>query len=188
MAKIVAGGLPGGAVAGRRDIMEGLDFAATKAAGRERVAHQGTYNANPLAAAAGIATLEQLAATDACARASESTARLRAGMNDVLVREAMPWAVYGQHSLFHVFTNPKGLAIDAKRFDPLALGFDGLKRTKDPAMANQLRLAMLIAGVDIMGAPGGIVSATHGDREIEQTIGAFQQAVRMIKESGELSR
>ena len=58
MAKIVAGGLPGGALAGRRDIMEGLDFAATKAAGRERVAHQGTYNANPLSAAAGIATLE----------------------------------------------------------------------------------------------------------------------------------
>ena len=47
MAKIIAGGLPGGALAGRRDIMEGLDFAATKAAGRERVAHQGTYNANP---------------------------------------------------------------------------------------------------------------------------------------------
>jgi glutamate-1-semialdehyde 2,1-aminomutase len=182
MAKIVAGGLPGGALAGRRDIMEGLDFAATKAAGRERVAHQGTYNANPLAAAAGIATLEKVATTDACARASEAGARLRAGMNDVLVREAMPWAVYGQRSLFHVFTNPKGLAIDAKRFDPLAIGFEGLKKTKSGAMANKLRLAMLIAGVDIMGAPGGVISATHGDREIEQTVGAFQQAVRMIKE------
>jgi glutamate-1-semialdehyde 2,1-aminomutase len=182
MAKIVAGGLPGGALAGRRDIMEGLDFAATKAAGRERVAHQGTYNANPLAAAAGIATLEKVATTDACARASEAGARLRAGMNDVLVREAMPWAVYGQRSLFHVFTNPKGLAIDAKRFDPLAIGFEGLKKTKSGAMANKLRLAMLIAGVDIMGAPGGVISATHGDREIEQTVDAFQQAVRMIKE------
>jgi glutamate-1-semialdehyde 2,1-aminomutase len=107
-------------------------------------------------------------------------------MNDVLVREAMPWAVYGQHSLFHVFTNPQRLAIDAKRFDPLAIGFDGLKKTKHPTIANSLRLAMLVAGVDIMGAPGGVVSATHGDREIEQTIGAFQQAVRMIKESGEM--
>jgi glutamate-1-semialdehyde 2,1-aminomutase len=182
MAKIVAGGLPGGALAGRRDIMEGLDFAATKAAGRERVSHQGTYNANPLAAAAGIATLEKVATTDACACASEAGARLRTGMNDVLVHEAMPWAVYGQHSLFHVFTNPKGLAIDAKRFDPLAIGFEGLKKTKSGAMANKLRLAMLIAGVDIMGAPGGVISATHGDREIEQTVGAFQQAVRMIKE------
>jgi len=184
MAKIVAGGLPGGALAGRREIMEGLDFAATKAAGRERVAHQGTYNANPLSAAAGIATLERVAGTDACARASATTAQLRAGMNEVLAREGVPWAVYGDYSLFHVFTNPRGAAIDALRFDPLQLGFDGLKRDKNPAVANQLRLAMLIAGVDIMGAPGGIVSATHGDREIEHTIDAFRQAVRMVKADG----
>ncbi len=181
LAKIVAGGLPGGALAGRRDILEGLDFAAAKAAGRERVAHQGTYNANPLSAAAGIATLEKIAATDACARASSATAKLRAGMNEVLAREGVPWAVYGDYSLFHVFTNPKGLDIDPKRFDPLELGFDGLKKAKNPALANNLRLAMLIAGVDIMGAPGGIVSATHGDREIEQTADAFRQAVRMLK-------
>jgi len=186
MAKIVAGGLPGGAIAGRREIMEGLDFAATKAAGRERVAHQGTYNANPLSAAAGIATLERVAGTDACARASATTAKLRAGMNDVLAREGVPWAVYGDYSLFHVFTNPRGLPIDAQRFDPLQLGFDGLKRDKNPALANQLRLALLITGVDIMGAPGGIVSATHGDREIEHTIDAFRQAVRMVKAEGRI--
>jgi glutamate-1-semialdehyde 2,1-aminomutase len=184
LAKIVAGGLPGGALVGRRDIMEGLDFAAAKASGRERVAHQGTYNANPLAAAAGIAMLEKVATTDACARASEAGAKLRAGMNDVLVQEAMPWAVYGEHSLFHVFTNPNRLPIDAQRFDPLQIGFDGLKKARNAPMANKLRLAMLVAGVDIMGAPGGIVSATHGAREIEQTVGAFQQAVRLIKAEG----
>ncbi len=131
MAKIVAGGLPGGAVAGRRDIMEGLDFAVTKASGRERVAHQGTYNANPLAAAAGIATLEMVAKTDACARAGSAATSLRAGMNDVLAREGVPWAVYGDCSLFHVFTNPSGLAIDARRFDPLEIGFDGLKKGQE---------------------------------------------------------
>jgi len=102
----------------------------------------------------------------------------------VLTREGVPWAVYGDYSLFHVFTNPHGLAIDPKRFDPLALGFDGLKRSKSAVLANKLRLAMLVAGVDIMGAPGGTVSATHGDREIEQTIEAFRQAVRMIKAEG----
>jgi glutamate-1-semialdehyde 2,1-aminomutase len=182
MAKIVAGGLPGGALAGRRDIMEGLDFAASRAAGRERVAHQGTYNANPLAAAAAVATLEKLARTDACARASNAAAKLRAGMNEVLAREGLPWAVYGDYSLFHVFTNPRGLAIDPMRFDPLQLGFDGLKRAKSPALANKLRLAMLVAGVDIMGAPGGTVSATHGGPEIEQTVEAFRQAVRMIRD------
>jgi glutamate-1-semialdehyde 2,1-aminomutase len=188
MAKIVAGGLPGGALAGRRDIMEGLDFGATKAAGRERVAHQGTYNANPLTAAAGIATLEQVATTDACARASDAAARLRAGMNEVLAREGVPWAVYGDYSLFHVFTNPDGLPLDPKRFDPLETGFDRLKRRKSAALANQLRLAMLIAGVDIMGAPGGTVSAAHGEREIEHTVAAFRQAVRLIEAEGGIRR
>jgi glutamate-1-semialdehyde 2,1-aminomutase len=186
MAKILAGGLPGGALAGRRDIMEGLDFAVTKASGRERVAHQGTYNANPLSAAAGIATLEKVAKTDACARASSAAASLRAGMNDVLTREGVPWAVYGDSSLFHVFTNPGGLAIDAKRFDPLEIGFDGLKKGRSAAMANKLRLAMLVSGVDFMGAPGGTVSATHGEREIEQTIAAFGQALRLLKADGEI--
>ena len=66
----MAGGLPGGAVVGRKDILDWLDFSVTKAAGKEKVAHQGTFNANPVSAAAGIATLEILSATDACARAN----------------------------------------------------------------------------------------------------------------------
>ena len=49
LAKIVAGGLPGGAVAGRADIMDQLDAAIAKDAGREKIGHQGTFNANPCA-------------------------------------------------------------------------------------------------------------------------------------------
>src|SRR5262249_15168020 len=63
LAKIIAGGLPGGAVVGRKDILDGLDFAVSSAAGRDKVPHQGTFNANPLSAAAGIATLEIVANT-----------------------------------------------------------------------------------------------------------------------------
>ena len=66
LAKIVSGGLPGGAVVGRKEILDWLDFKVTKAAGREKIAHPGTFNANPVSAAAGIATLEILSTTDAC--------------------------------------------------------------------------------------------------------------------------
>ncbi|MEQ9122935.1 MAG: aminotransferase class III-fold pyridoxal phosphate-dependent enzyme, partial [Alphaproteobacteria bacterium] len=55
LAKIVAGGMPGGAVVGRQDIMDALDFQAMQAAGREKIDHPGTFNANPISAAAGIA-------------------------------------------------------------------------------------------------------------------------------------
>ena len=70
LAKILAGGLPGGAVTGRKDILDLLDFQVTKASDREKISHQGTFNANPLSAAAGIAALEIVGTTDACARAN----------------------------------------------------------------------------------------------------------------------
>ena len=43
LAKILAGGLPGGAVVGRKDILDRLDFDATRAAGVEKIAHHGTF-------------------------------------------------------------------------------------------------------------------------------------------------
>ena len=76
LAKILAGGLPGGAIVGRKDIMELLDFAQTKAKGVEKIQHPGTYNANPISAAAGIAALKIIKTTDACKRANASAARL----------------------------------------------------------------------------------------------------------------
>ena len=50
LAKILSGGLPGGAVTGRKDILDLLDFQVTKAADREKIAHPGTFNgAGPFA-------------------------------------------------------------------------------------------------------------------------------------------
>ena len=60
-AKIIAGGLPGGAVAGRKEILDDLDFYETKASGREKIFHPGTFNANPVSAAAGTAALDDRA-------------------------------------------------------------------------------------------------------------------------------
>jgi adenosylmethionine-8-amino-7-oxononanoate aminotransferase len=50
LAKILAGGLPGGAVVGKKDVLDQIDPAAAKSAGREKIGHQGTFNANPLCA------------------------------------------------------------------------------------------------------------------------------------------
>ena len=80
LAKIVAGGLPGGAVAGRADIMSQLDAAAAKAAGREKIGHQGTFNANPLCAAAAVATLSIVESEDVCARAERTAEDIRKGL------------------------------------------------------------------------------------------------------------
>ena len=98
LAKILAGGLPGGAICGRADILELLDFDKADAKGFEKIGHQGTYNANPLSAAAGVAALEILRNSDACAQATARAQRLSHLVNDVFAEEGVPWALL-QHLL-----------------------------------------------------------------------------------------
>ncbi len=187
MAKIVAGGLPGGAVAGRADIMDQLDAAAARRSAREKIGHQGTFNANPLCAAAAVATLSMVEREDVCERAERTAGAIRAGMRQILVEEQVAWGVYGEASAFLIFQNPSRLPLDPATFDPLRLGFAGLKGTRNPDLTYRLRVALLANGVDIMGAPGGLVSATHGEREVAHTLEAFRTAVRWMKSEGDIS-
>jgi len=184
LAKILAGGLPGGAVVGMKDAIDQIDAAAAKAAGREKVGHQGTFNANPLCAAAAVATLSLLEKDDACARAEATAGELRDGLRRVLIEEAVPWGVYGEASCFVIFPNPGKLPIDPATFNPLKLGFKGIKGARNPELINRLRIALLTHGVDISGGPGGYVSAAHGPREVAQTCDAFRSALRALKREG----
>jgi glutamate-1-semialdehyde 2,1-aminomutase len=186
LAKVLAGGLPGGAVAGRKDVIDWLDFDVSAARRREKVPHQGTYNANPLSAAAGVAALRLVRDTDVCTRANAAAAELRGALNRVLAEEGVPWAVYGEHSVLHFFTNPRGLDVDPLRWDanrqpPEVFAADGRK-----AMLQKLYLALVVHGVDPKGSRGAIVSAVHGPAEIEQAAEAWRKALRMLKDEGEL--
>src|SRR3546814_7355811 len=98
-----------------------------RSGGREKVQHQGTFNANPASAAAGVTTLKLIETTDACARANAYGAELRSGLNAVFAEEDVAWAAYGTFSGFHVFTNPKWRALTPASFDPAAFTFDELK-------------------------------------------------------------
>ena len=123
LAKIVAGGLPGGAVCGRKDIMDYLDFEVSKEAGREKVRHQGTFNANPVSAAAGVAALEIIKTGEPGARADATAETVRAELNRVLTEENVPWAIYGEFSVFHIFTNARHLPITPAEFDATAYDY-----------------------------------------------------------------
>ena len=78
-AKILSGGLPGGALAGRAEVMDVLSFG-----GETKVSHQGCHNAHPLAAAAGTTTLRLAADGSAQASAANRADALRAELNVVL--------------------------------------------------------------------------------------------------------
>src|SRR6266849_5242086 len=112
LAKIVAGGLPGAAVVGKRDVMSMLAHRGDPAWDRsERVAQNGTFNSNPVCAAAAIATLELVADGSLHARANKACDELRTGLSDLMKRGGVPGTCFGESSIFHVsFEGRPGLA------------------------------------------------------------------------------
>ena len=164
LAKIVAGGLPGAAVCGRRDLLSRMTFGPDGQWNRsQRVAQNGTYNSNPLTAAAGIAMLSQLADGKLHETANRRGAELRAALNDVFKKAGAPCHAYGDVSVCHI-------SLDGK------VG----GKPKDPGVIHKWRAALILNGVD-MSANHGWVSAVHGDREIEETTQAVARAVRDLQ-------
>jgi glutamate-1-semialdehyde 2,1-aminomutase len=168
LAKIVAGGLPGGALAGRHELMSMLAFRGDPDWDRsQRVAHAGTFNANPLSSAAGVATLELCADASLQARASKAGEELRRGLGDLMKRLGVPGTCYGEASIYHVsFEGKPGLA-----------GFD---RPRKGALYHLLRCALINEGVDC-SMNHGWVSALHTDEEIGKTIAAYERAFRAMQ-------
>jgi glutamate-1-semialdehyde 2,1-aminomutase len=188
LAKIVAGGLPGGAVAGSGEIMNCLDHAASNALNREKVIHPGTFNACPVTAATGIQTLNIIQQSDACARANKMAQQLRKGLNQILKAQRLSWLVYGEASAFHIYMGGDMPIQDSTEFSPgkfakefaRKIGRQGLYK-QPPDATRLLKLAMNINGVDLAGWPGGLVSAAHSDADIETTIEAFSRSLELLR-------
>ena len=166
--KIVGGGLPVGAYGGRADIM---DFVSPQGP----VYQAGTLSGNPLAMAAGIATLRELKANPGLYRQlDEYAARLAAGLRGAAVRAGVPVSVNHIGSMLTVFFQdaPEGSVRDyaaAARSDTAAFAawFQGL----------------LARG--IYWAPSQFesifISAAHGEPELAATLEAAAQAFEGVK-------
>jgi glutamate-1-semialdehyde 2,1-aminomutase len=183
LAKILAGGHPGAAVVGRADALALLDYQTDGShATPPRVPHQGTFNAAPISAAAGIATLEQIRDTDAVDRANRATAAIREGMNKIVSRRGLPWSVYGRFSEFHIFRgNATVDDIHAGR-----VPWQELKGGVATTFQQKMRVALLLGGVDVVGWPGGLVSSVHSAEDVDRTLVAFDKALTMLADEGEL--
>jgi glutamate-1-semialdehyde 2,1-aminomutase len=171
LAKILAGGLPGGAVAGRRDLLE---LIALTGGSRRKLRHPGTFNANPLSAAAGVACLDIVRDGTIQERCDRTAASLRESINTLFARRGVRGIAYGESSGYH-------LAFDERLRpgDPAsiaALSPEDLKTQRSTQAYTALALAMLIEGVHIFGS-GGFISIAHGDAEIARTVEALDRAV-----------
>jgi glutamate-1-semialdehyde 2,1-aminomutase len=172
LGKILAGGMPGGAVCGRADLMAHL---AGPEAGPARVAHPGTHNAHPLSAAAGVTTLGLAASGEPQARADRLAASLREELSAAFQRAGVAGCAYGESSTFHLLFGHAGT--------PSALDAATLKSGVPGWLSPALHCAMLSQGVHLFHG-SGFLSAAHGEREVELTAGAFAATLRQLQLEG----
>jgi glutamate-1-semialdehyde 2,1-aminomutase len=157
--KIIGGGLPAAAYGGRRDLME-------KVAPSGPVYQAGTLSGNPLAMAAGLATLRLL--TPALHQKVEMrTARLVAGMRAIAAGLGIPFTGDSAGSMFGFFF----------RAEPVRSFADA--RASDVSMFRRFFHAALSRGVYFAPSPfeAGFVSAAHGDADIGATLERVEQAM-----------
>jgi glutamate-1-semialdehyde 2,1-aminomutase len=181
LAKILAGGMAGGAVCGSREAFKAMEFSGDPKRDRKRVTQYGTFNANPVSAAAGKATLGLIADGEACRKADSFGNKLRHGLNGLFRSEGLPWAAYGTSSVFHILTSDPCIgqslrdgAMDAADVDPVVLKQKG---THDAL----LRRVLQLEGVDLPPGRQAWISAAHGAVELDETLQAFGRAIERLR-------
>jgi glutamate-1-semialdehyde 2,1-aminomutase len=184
LAKILAGGLPGGCVAGRADVLAFIE----PRPGKPKMKHPGTYNANPLSASAGIAALKKVATGEACKKANAAAKRLRNKLNELFEGRGWPLASYGDFSMVRVVTNfsgdrPSTSAGDNDGLIPFGGDLNALDGPKNMKQVYALRQAMLLNGVDWWGI-AGMTSCEHTDEVIDHTVRAFEASVETVMGEG----
>lgn len=174
LAKVVTGGLPGGAICGRADIMELLDPGKPRDGLAPPVSHKGTFNAAPLVAAGAIAAMELLSTGDVQAIADAMAARLRDGVNACFAKRGLSAVAYGDSSTCHLFFGGRSV--------------EGLSaaeiRTVNPALVNGLRGGLLNRGVDFMSFTSCVTSSAHTPELIDEALDLFDETVADLIKTG----
>ena len=175
MAKILTGGLPGGAVAGRKDVMSVMEITGDADHDRfQRVYHGGTFNANPYCAATGNAALRIAATGEMQDTADRMAERLRVGLRDIIDRREVAASVYGESSTFHIYFG--GRSIEGLDANALKGG--------SSAIQTNFRQALQVRGMDLMSRTSGVLSGVHTEADIDQSLEAFDGAIQAMIEEG----
>jgi glutamate-1-semialdehyde 2,1-aminomutase len=178
LAKILTGGLPGGAVAGRAEFMRVMEQTGDSDHDRyQRVLHGGTFNANPYAAATGNAALKIAATGEMQETADRMAERLRRGLREILGRYEVSACVYGESSTFHIFFSRRSI----QGLDANAL------KNQPPETQRAFRQAVQVRGVDLMSRTSGVLSGVHTEADIDQSLEAFDGGIQAMVEEGLVS-
>ncbi len=177
LAKILAGGLPGGCVAGRADILAGIETRP----GQPKMKHPGTFNANPLSASAGIATLQRVATGEPSRRANEIGRQLRQKLNALFAARGIDWVCYGEFSGFRLLPGYEGPRPAGDDFVPYGGALEKLDAPRNPRLAQAFRRGMLLHGVDLFGL-SGMTTAAHTETDVEHTVAAVAATLDYLQQ------
>ena len=165
LAKVIGGGLPVGAVAGKAELMAVFDH--TK--GKPAVAQGGTFAANPLTMAAGIAALRALDRA-AIERLNRLGDRLRTRVNEALRGDGLPAQVTGWGSLFRLHLTARPIRDYRSCWLP---------PERKPLLA-AVHGAMLARGVLMTPNCSAALSTPMGEAEIDTIAAHLVDAVQTI--------
>ncbi|HEX6575975.1 MAG TPA: glutamate-1-semialdehyde 2,1-aminomutase [Gemmatimonadaceae bacterium] len=163
LGKVIGGGLPAAAYGGRRDIME-------KIAPAGPVYQAGTLSGNPIAMAAGYATLIALT-RELHSRIADRTRVLVEGLREIASRQRVPFTAGSAGSMWGFFFH-EGPVDDyeaAKKSD-----VEFFKRFFHAALERGVYLAP-------SAFEAAFVSAAHGDREVAETLDRLDNAMRIAR-------
>ena len=164
LGKIVGGGMPAAAFGGRADIMSSL-------APDGPVYQAGTLSGNPVAMAAGLATLEQIDAPGFYESLTAKTKQLINGLAAAAANAGVAMATECEGGMFGlVFTDAESV----RSFDQVAAA--------DVERFKKFFHGMLDEGVYLAPSAfeAGFVSAAHGDDEINATIAAAEKVFKTL--------
>ncbi|KRF00439.1 glutamate-1-semialdehyde aminotransferase [Paenibacillus sp. Soil766] len=163
LGKVIGGGLPVGAYGGRLDIMEQIAPAGP-------IYQAGTLSGNPLAMAAGFATLSLLGEPNVYEELERKSARLEAGF-------ASNAAEFGIASTI----NRVGSMVCPFFTETAVTNYDSAK-TSDLGRFNAYFGNLLDLGVSVAPSQfeGMFVSTVHSDADIETTIEAHREALKRL--------
>lgn len=167
LAKVATGGLPGGVLCGKADIMQLLDPSKPRDGLAPPVSHKGTFNAAPLVAAGAIAAMKLLSTGAVQKQADAMARRLRDGFNASFANRQVRALAYGESSTCHLYFG--GTSIDGLSAKDI--------RTDPPALVNGLRNGLLERGVDFMSFTSCVTSSAHTPELIDEAISIFDETL-----------
>ena len=164
LGKIIGGGMPVGAFGGRRDIMAQFD----PTQGPARIAHAGTFNANPMTLVAGEVVMRAL--TPAIyRRLAELGEQLRQRLRTALAEAGVAAQVTGVASLFGIHFTPRPI----RNYRDVVAGDQELKRA--------VFLGLLNEGILVQTGCAGALGVMTTEREVDTLIGAVQRVLPRVR-------